>query len=224
MKIIDIDAGWMLIEYEVDGIKKQFDISCVLGDGFDCLLDAVYYFNGAHHDPQEECGTIYSNHYSYFRYTDDKGNEFYLDDLPEEEEKAYWEEHHSIAEGPLRMKFSWNAEPEVCDWTIERLSRYDVDESVLRITICEDEPITFDIEYRDFCYSVIKAYNDELLKVGFTGFHYGSYYYEISVHKFLRLKAMLLGMDDMLELIEVDEKSGRRSDIHKEIELLLMEM
>ena len=104
---------------------------------FECLLEVAYYFNGSNHDPLEEEWTGYGKHYSYFRYFDDNGNEFYLDDLPPEEEKAYWKEHHSIAEGPLRMKFSWNSEPQECNWTIERLSKYDLDESCLRVTICD---------------------------------------------------------------------------------------
>ena len=70
------------------------------------------------------------------------------------------------------MIFSWCSEPGGCKWTIERLSDYTVDESDFRITIWDDKPITFEIGYRDFCYSVVKAYNDYLLKVGFTGFHY----------------------------------------------------
>jgi len=226
LKIIDVNAGWMLVEYTLGDITNKFDITCVMGDGFDCMLDAAYYFKGDHHDPQEECGTNYSNHYSYFRYVGDDGKEFYLDDLPEEEEKAYWREHSSIAEGPLRMKFTWDSEPIECEWTIERLSRYDVDESDLRITVCDDDedPITFEIGYRDFCYAVVRAYNEYLLKVGFTGFHYGAYYYEISVHKFLYLKALVLGKLDMVERVEVDKKLCMPSDIHKEIELLLMEM
>lgn len=109
---------------------------------------------------------------------------------------------------------------------IRTLSRYDVDESDLRITICDynKDLIVFEISYRDFCFAVVKAYNEYLLKVGFTGFHYGSYCYEISVHKFLYLKALVLGKLDMVKRVEIGEKECMPSDIHKEIELLLMNM
>lgn len=225
LKIVDVNAGWMLIEYEILNQVYRFDMSCYSTETFDCLLEAAYYFNGNNDDPNEVDGSPNANCYSYYRYTDTNGKEIYLDDLPENEENELRKKYTFAYEGALRMIFEWDEEPGSCKWIIERLNRYDVAESDLRISISNEEmSTTFDIGYRDYCYAVVKAYNDYLLKGGFIGFHYGSYFYEISVHKFLYLKAMILDRMDLIERINVGDKCCKPSDIHKEIELLLMEL
>ena len=219
IKILEVDAGWMYVEYKINEVNYPFTISCVIGDPFECLIEAAYYFLGENADYSD--GSEFNRLYSYF-FFEENGKRVYLDDLPTEKEKECMDKCNAFPEGPMRMIFCWDSEGSTCEWTIERLNSYSDKESNLRITIIRDEKVSFEIKYRDFCYAIVKAYNDILMKQGILGYHAGTFCYEFSIYKLLYLKAFLMNRCGWLR--NENESGVEITNIRKEIKLLLMEM
>ena len=83
----------------------------------------------------------------------------------------------------------------------------------------------YNVNDRDFCYAITKAYTEALKKFGFYGFRYSTEGEPVMIHQLLFLKAYALGNMDARELIVVDEMLDCcKSSFEKEIELLLFDM
>lgn len=112
IKILEVEAGWMRVEYKINEVNYPFTISCVLGDPFECLIEAAYYFLGENADRSD--GSKFNRLYSYF-FFEDNGKRVYLDDLPTEKEKEYMDKCNAFPEGPMRMIFCWDSEGSICE-------------------------------------------------------------------------------------------------------------
>ena len=67
IKILEVEAGWMRVEYKINEVNYPFTISCVLGDPFECLIEAAYYFLGENADRSD--GSKFNRLYSCLLYT-----------------------------------------------------------------------------------------------------------------------------------------------------------
>jgi hypothetical protein len=218
-KLIPRGGGWTHVYMNVGEERIFFIITNVMGQQFNDLVRALYFFTPGQRDSDRaddivDCkvGVVYNDTNKVVEVRDD------LKGLPM---------GSVFREIAYRAEFSWDEEGSSSKWVLEREPTEDTEFVVkLHIEIHRNETKVYDYEFRyaDLCYAVAKACTATLKKYGFLGYHYSTYHENFNITQLLYLKAIALRCLEVRELQDDGTKYGGVSNLQKEIELLLFDM
>ncbi len=204
LEITSIAAGWIDAQLKLKDKTVEFPISIQLSQGIFHLLGVLYYCSPEHKDSNNSEMEHFIKEWAYL----DDGSEW------------AW-----------KAEVDWCAEPQVMTWYIEREITDKPDFNLhIRIesNINQEEVKTiFDenIDFKPFCYSLVKTIDDAFKRYGFMGTDEGVFHdREFILAHFLYMKAYVL---DRLDLVEIKYQESRVepiSSFEKEIELLKLPM
>ncbi len=215
IKLTPIGADFQKVQMRIDGSRRDFLLSGVMGSQFSSFLTALYCL----YDEED------LEHWHYLR----RSHNLKRERSPERNNGNYT----TVAE------LYWNGER--YGYTTVKLIRESpttlpmpsgVSDPV-RIIIRERKNKSYTVDGRDLCYAVAKAYTDALKKYGFKGFYKSSAGYDpgdsVNLRELLFVKAYAL---DALEAIKAEKAwenpnswtNADKSSIEKELELLTFEM
>ena len=222
MRLVPYGAGWTDVYIDFGDGELYFIISNVIGNGFQSLLDSLYFLY-----PDQEDYVHYENFIECKEavYKKIDGEDVLVkicdstdsDDLP-----------CGIRYIPWRTSFSWDEEGSGSRWVFEREPTLDTSFDLhIHIEINRDEKQEYDftVKYEDMCYAVADACTKALKKHGFWGYHQATYTEDLNIRMLLFLKSIALGNMEARELTFYDEQGeGETADFNKELELLLFDM
>ncbi len=220
MRLVPYGGGWTDVYVTFDNEELYFIITEMWGDNFQALLRALYFLYPANND-SENADHFMEYKIGYSENNDDDITKIVdsVSDLPDM--TAY-------AEIPWKTEFEWDDEHNSAKWQLERKPDTSLDFDItVKIDIKSDEPKHYEytVPYKDMCYAVADACTKALKKHGFLGFHKATYYEDMSIRYLLLIKAIALGNLEACEVQYYKEKGeGERSDLMKELELLLFDM
>ena len=220
MRLVPYGGGWTDVYITFDKEELYFIITEMWGDNFQTLLRALYFLYPANNDDEAtdaflECKIgYYENDDSIIKIVDS------LNDLPGMCE---------FCDIPWKTEFEWDDEHRCAKWQIERNPDTSLEFDItIKIDISDDEPKHYEytVPYKDMCYAVADACTKALKKHGFLGYHKATYYEDMSIRYLLLIKAIALENREACELQYFREHKGEgeRSDLMKELELLLFDM
>ncbi len=221
MRLVPYGGGWTDVYVTFDKEELYFIISEMWGDNFQTILRALYFMYPANNDT-EDSESFVEYKIGYSENDDDEGITKIVDsvhDLPDM--TAY-------SPIPWKTQFTWDDEHNSTTWYIERTPDASLDFDItIKIDVRGDEPKHYEytVPYKDMCYAVADACTKAIKKHGFRGYHAATYYEDMNIRHLLLIKSLALGNLDALKMQYFEEKGeGERSDIMKELELLLFDM
>lgn len=128
----------------------------------------------------------------------------------------------------FRSKVLWDNEGDTVDILFTRKADveidYDNDEIIMEIYNYDDLLKKYILKTKDLCYAVAKAFTEVIKKYGFYGYRYSTENDFFIIHQLLYIKSFALGNFEARERVKCDSDFVYKTDIEKEIELLLFDM
>lgn len=222
MRLVPYGGGWTDLYADFGDGELYFIISNVIGEGFESLLNALYYLH-PNHSESEQREDIIEYKYGICEKVDGEYRVTKVIEDPSTEKASV-----GYSDIPWKAHFVWNEEGSESRWTLEREPNLEDSFLVkLHIELEREETTVYDylLRYEDLCYAVADACTKALKKLGFNGYHTATYYGDLNMRVLLFLKAVGLQCPEECEITESQEEGiGNTSDFIKEIELLLFDM
>ena len=204
IEFYDVDAGWLHLKININNDELDMRTSYCLGDGFQALLERIYYLHPDAYD-----------------------NDFSGEIVETEEIATVLDETRIAVEVPYKTNFYWDEEGSFIDWEIEHEPTLDREfDLYLKIIITrndEKQKFEYTVSYKEFCYALSKACTELLKKYGINGFHQSYWDGDINLRHLLFIKAIALDADEMIK-VECKDKNEMKSNIENELKLLLFDM
>ena len=222
MRLVPYGGGWTDVYVTFDKEELYFIITEMWGDNFQTLLRALYFLYPAHTDDE------YAEHFMDYKIGYSENDDYSITKIVDSVSEL--PKGTPFTNIPWKTEFEWDDERTCCaKWQIERnpdtSPEFDI---TIKIDISGDEQKHYEytVPYKDMCYAVADACTKALKKHGFLGFHKATFYEDMSIRYLLLIKAIALGNLEACEVQSFEEIKGEaeRSDLMKELELLLFDM
>ncbi len=219
LRLVPYGGGWTDVYINFGKEEHYFVISEMFGDDFQALLRALFFLYPQQND--NECADdILECKYGYADGGGDGPIENIVDNIGDMPPMT------AFSDIPWKAGFEWTDEQNTVRWDIERTPNEATDFNIkISININNEKTYEYVVPYKEMCYAVADACTKAIKKHGFGGFHKATYYEDMNIRYLIFLKCVALENMEARELQYFEEKGeGERSNLMKELELLLFDM
>ena len=219
MRLVPYGGGWTHVYVSFDDSEEFFFISGFGVDNLQTLLRALYFLYPDNNDNE------YSEHFMEYKYGiigNDDGVITKVVDIEDSHGKG------AYCPIPWKTQFAWTDDINSVTWYIERTpdtsTDFDITIKIDDNESDESKHYEYTVPYKDMCYAVADACTKAIIKHGFRGYHASTYSEDMNIRYLLFIKSIALGNMDALNMYPEKKGEGPKSDLMKELELLLFDM